>query len=246
MPGACRSQAGWPAAWMGGWTMKLAIVAASILLALAGRASAQPGMTPPVADSEEPPPPTRVMPASALDLEPAPAPTRVTALPAGERLSEEHALALSLGGTALSWGLMIGAMVIPDDGSGVTALMGTAGAVGSVFAPSFGHWYADTYATRGLMLRLGGMAGALAGALVALAEDPISFGHDDPPTAPNDPVIGPAIAIVGAGMFVAGTIDDIVTAPRRVRRMNREREAGVSLAPMVTQRSAGLALGGRC
>lgn len=225
--------------------MKLAIVAASILLALAGRASAQPGMTPPEADSEEPPPPTRVMPAPAPYFAPAPAPTRVTALPAGERLSEDHALALSLGGTALSWGLLIGAMVIPDDGSGVTALMGTAGAVGSVFAPSFGHWYADAHLTRGLGLRLGGMAVVLAGAFVAFTEDPITYGHDDPPTESNEPVIGPAIAIIGVGMFVAGTIDDIVTAPRRVRRLNREREVSVSLAPMVTHQSAGLALGGR-
>jgi len=214
----------WPTAWMSGSTMKLALVTASILLALAGRASAQPGMTSPGTTP-------------ALDAEAPPAPALG---PAGERLSEGHALALSLGGTALSWGMMIGAIYL--DRSEVSGLMGTAGAIGILVAPSFGHWYADAYFTRGLGLRLGGLGVILAGAVVAFMEDPPSFGHDDPQES-SDPVVGPAIAIVGAGMFVAGTIDDIVTAPRRVRRRNQGPD--VALAPVVTQHSAGLALGGR-
>jgi len=225
--------------------MKLAIISASILLALAGRASAQPGMTPPASDLDPVPPPTRVPPPPAADRESAPAPTRAMAPSTGARLDPSVAMGLSLGGTAVSWGLLVGSIYVARSGSSMAGLMGTAGAIGTVFAPSLGHWYADAYFSRGLGLRLGGMAVVLAGAIVAFAEDPITYGHDDPQTESNDPVIGPAIAIVGVGMFVAGTIDDIVTAPRRVRRLNREREVGVSLAPMVTHQSAGLALGGR-
>lgn len=208
--------------------MKLTALSASFLLALAGHASAQTGMTapgpPPARDAETP-------------SAPAPAP-----VPEGKRLSEGTALALSLGGTALSWGMLIGAVTI--DNSPVSRVMGTAGAMGIVAAPTFGHWYADTFLTRGLGLRLGGMLVALAGVVVAFTEDPpcLPFGDGSCP-AGDDPVVGTAIVFLGAGMFVAGTVDDIITAPRRVQRLNQAHN--VAIAPIVTQHSAGLALGGR-
>jgi hypothetical protein len=200
--------------------MKTAIVTGSLLLALAGRAAAQPGMTEPALDSAPPPPAAQA--------------------PAGEQLSESTALALSLGGTIGSWGLLLGSPFVP----GGEGLMVTAGGLGIFFAPSFGNWYAGQGFTRGLGLRLGGGAIVIAGAIVALMEDPISFGHDDGPEDEEPAVYGPAIAIAGLGLLAWGTVDDIVRAPGAARRKNRER-AGLALTPLVTPKAAGFVLGGR-
>jgi hypothetical protein len=54
---------------------------------------------------------------------------------------------------------------------------------------------------------------------------------------------GAVVMLGGFGLYLGGTVDDILTAPRRVERRNRER-AGLALAPVVTRSSAGLALGG--
>src|SRR5688500_14459968 len=98
-----------------------------VLVVFAGVANAQPG-----ANESIPPPVQRAAP---------------------ELLSENTALLLSLGGTLTSytmWGLA----------QGVTSyrLAGTlvlTGALGTLVAPSFGHWYAGKIFTRGLGLRLG-------------------------------------------------------------------------------------------
>lgn len=194
--------------------MKIAIVTGSILLALAGRASAQPGMEP--AGRSAPPP----------------APNQP-----GELKSEETALLLSLGGTVASWGLMLGASQVTDDPEAYSALA-TAGAIGMMFAPSVGHWYAGKFATRGMGLRALAAVTGLVGLAVALDQCPL-FSSE-----PCDGMTGAILILGSAGLFVGGTIDDIVTAPRRVRRLNRER-GGVAIAPTVTHHSAGLALGGR-
>ena len=207
--------------------MKTAFVTGSLLLALAGSAAAQPGMTPPApvpgSDAEAPPP---------------------SPPPADAELSEGTALALSLGGTIGSYSLLFGSALAGEGSAQAAGVMATAGALGVWLAPSFGHWYAGKYFTRGLGMRLGAGAVVVLGAVVALTEDPISFGHDDPPEEEEDAVIGPAIMIAGAALFVAGTIDDIVQAPRRVARLNRER-AGFAVAPLLTPGTAGFALTGR-
>lgn len=195
--------------------MKTAAVAASIILALAGSASAQPGMTEPV---------------------PAPAPAAPPA-PTGGELNEGTALALSLVGTVGSWALFIGSAYMSEGGDG-SGVLTTVGAIGVLVGPSIGHWYAGKYVTRGLGLRALGVAAAFTGAMVALSECGL-FSEE-----PCDPTGGETIALLGAGLFIAGTVDDIVTAPGRVRRHN-ERLAGLAVAPVLTQHSAGFAIGGR-
>ncbi len=50
--------------------------------------------------------------------------------------------------------------------------------------------------------------------------------------------------LIGAGaLLAAGTIDDLRTAPRAVRRRNQR--LGIGVAPVVIQPTAGVALGGR-
>jgi hypothetical protein len=53
-----------------------------------------------------------------------------------------------------------------------------------------------------------------------------------------------AFLVGGLVLYAAGTIDDIVTAPLRVRQHNRRLQQ-VQLAPMVAPGAAGVVLGGR-
>jgi hypothetical protein len=52
------------------------------------------------------------------------------------------------------------------------------------------------------------------------------------------------VLIAGALLYIGGTLDDIITAPLRVREHN-ERAASVGLAPLATRDALGLALAGR-
>jgi hypothetical protein len=112
-----------------------------------------------------------------------------------------------------------------------------------MLAPGFGHWYAGAYLTRGTMIRLAG--GALLGAAFYVAVEYSAIFKGDP--ADFDRGAADSFAylggLAGAVIIVGGTIDDVVTAPRRVRRLNRAR-AGVAIAPFVTPHATGLALGG--
>jgi hypothetical protein len=191
--------------------MKTAIITASLSLALAGTAAAQPGMT------------------SQVPGEPA--------ARAAEPLSENLALTLSLGGTLGSLGLMFGAASVGNGSESMAALMGTAGALGFVFGPSFGHWYARKYFTRGLGCRLVGGA-ALFGA-VALALE--NFGSSD-----DGPGESAVVGLVFSGLilYVVGTLDDIVTAPSRVRKHN-QRLKDIAVTPLAVSHGGGLGLTGR-
>jgi len=200
--------------------MKTSIMTAALCLATAGTAAAQPGMTSQVPD--EPQPEVRT----------------------AEPKSEHLALTLSLGGTLGSLGLMFGAASVGNgNGNGsMAAVMGTAGALGFVLGPSFGHWYAGKYFTRGLGCRLAG-GGALFGAMV-LALANYDGGQDAGAAEGLMDAAIPILMLTGAVLYVSGTLDDIVTAPRRVRRHN-ERLKDVAVAPLAVSHGGGLGLTGR-
>ena len=229
-----------------GATVKYAAIAASLLLALPGSASAQPGAAPvvPPSDVADDPPGQPPTPA------PAPAPvmwqapdSEVTPMappprPHGSWRSGSIALLLSISGTAISWGAMAGAADLPTP-------IGVLGVVGSAVAPSFGNWYAGKFFTRGLVVRLGGMAAFAAG--ISLLE-PIDFGwdHNESPEADSsNENVGGLLLVAGLLGFVIGTIDDIASGPGYVQKRNREHGYVFGLAPVVTQHSTGFALGGR-
>jgi hypothetical protein len=198
--------------------LKIAIAAASILLSLAVGVAAQPA-SPPLAAAPEPP------------------------VRAGAPLSEDVALSLSIGGTVASWGLLIGSVYLADRSTGAAVLSGTAGVAGVVIAPSLGHRYAGKLFTRGMKARLIGGLTAVVGLAVIVAQSNIFEG--DPADHPvGDSTAGKLIALAGAGLIVAGTIDDVITAPRRVRRHNRGLR-DVAVAPLAASGAAGLAVGGR-
>jgi hypothetical protein len=191
--------------------MRSALIAACLVLAMAGTAAAQPGMTVP---SASPPPPTPQQ---------------------GEELSESTAVWLSLGGTAASWTLLAVASKMDQGGSSNAGRIGTIGALGTLFAPSFGHWYARSFLTRGLGLRVAGAAAAFFGLslLLSQCEDECS----------GAPLAG-ALMLGGAGLYVGGTIDDIAAAPGKVRQYN-QRFQNVVVAPMIRADGSGLMIAGR-
>ena len=191
--------------------MRSAAPAALLVLALAGTAAAQPGMTAP---SPLPPPP----PAAA---------------PPGEELSETTALLLSLGGTAASWTLVGVAVKLDQDGNRSAGSVGAVGLVGTMFAPSFGHWYAHAFLSRGV--RAAGASTLLLALGVAVVEGV---------TGNANPRLAEGIAIAGAVLYVAGTVDDIVTAPASARREN-QRLQGLMVAPMIRPGGAGVMFAGR-
>lgn len=183
--------------------MRVAIAAGTVLLTLAAPAAAQPGAQPgtPVASPVERP------------------------------KSEGAALALSVGGTLVSGGILLAGLAITSE---ELSLVGVGGAV---TLPSLGHWYAGAYFTRGMALRLSGLAVFTIGGILWIVDNP----KDEPEV---DRSLWPGVILTaGAAAFIAGTIDDIITAPLRVQRRNEER--GLAITPIVSGGSAGLAIGGR-
>jgi hypothetical protein len=198
----------------GAAVMRAAIAIAWTVLALAGTAAAQPAGAPPGL--------TPALPA-------------VPPSPQGQddEVSESTALAIAVGGTVASYGMFVLAANV-DDHTAANTLVAV-GAAGALIAPSAGRWYARSARWRGLGLRLAGAGTAVLAAAAALSECGLfSSGH-------CQPTGGVVLGIAGAGLWVGGTIDDIVMAPRDARRHN-ERLRQVTLVPLVRPDDHGLGL----
>jgi hypothetical protein len=191
--------------------MSSAVYSALFVLAMAGNAAAQPGLAPPSASPPQP----------ALQ---------------GDELSETTALWLSLGGTAASWTLVALAADMDHRGSSKAGDIATIGAFGTLFAPSFGHWYARSLVTRGLGLRLAGAAAVFVGLGVVVGCDGECSG--------SEVDVALALALAGTGLYVGGTIDDIATAPGRARSYNH-RFQNVAVVPMIRRDNSGFMITGR-
>jgi hypothetical protein len=192
--------------------MRSAAIIASLVLGLAGTATAQPGLTPAASPALPPPP---AMP------------------PQGDALNENTALALSLGGTMASWSLILAASELSAQ-SRVAENLGWIGAAGVLLGPSFGHWYARSFVTRGLGLRIAGVVTTtVAFGYLAGCEDGCN----------HSGVLAGAL-LTGVGLMFAGTLDDIITAPGAARRYN-ERSGSFAVVPMVRRDASGVMLTGR-
>ncbi len=121
-------------------------------------------------------------------------------------------------------------------GIGAEATHGSANAAFGVIAvtalllgPSAGHWYVGEYVTKGMVVRLAGVA-----AIAALA---IGDPHVDPTVT--------IIALMGAaGLWTTGVLIDAATLPGAVQRFNDQHALGV--APLVTPEGIvpGVSIGG--
>ena len=190
--------------------MRSAIAAALLVVAMAGTSAAQPGVTSP---SIAPAPPTQ---------------------PHGEELSETTALSLSLGGTAAAWTVLLVGAELDHHGYGSAGAMEAIGGLGTLLAPSFGHWYAGAAGGRGLGLRAAGIGAAL----LALAYV-VTVCEDECSTGPAD-----GLLVVGAGLYLGGTLESIATAPGAARRQNH-RFQNVTIVPMIRGDRGGMAIVGR-
>jgi hypothetical protein len=209
--------------------MKLA-VAGLTLAALSTTAFAQPGNVDPQpypAPLEPQPYPADPQPYA---MAPQPRPQPVVA---HDTVDPGVATGLSLGGTALAWGMLI---VAGRDGNENEGLA-TAGAIGTMFAPSFGHWYAHHGFSRGLGLRLVGLTAAVIGFGMAL--DDLLAENDD-----GDEGAAAGLMLVGAGLYIGGTIDDIATAGSAARKYNSRFES-VGVVPTLNAHGGGVSLAGR-
>jgi hypothetical protein len=149
-------------------------------------------------------------------------------------LSPATAVLLSAGATVASWSVMLAAA---SDDSGRSDSLVLVGALGTLVAPSLGHWYARDYLTAGMGLRAVGAA-AMIGGVFAAFDDLFEDDRDD---SAADTAI-----VLGVIAYGAGTIYDIATAGRAAQRYNDQRHH-LALAPVVnpTTGSYGVALGGR-
>jgi hypothetical protein len=153
-----------------------------------------------------------------------------------EGKSEDTAMALSLGGTVVSWSILLGSRRIArghDDAFVATVATGLAGAL---IAPSFGHWYAGRGLTKGLQARLVGtamLAGAAALALQCIVNDEESSG----PCHETGMIV---LGVAGGIGVLYGTVHDLATARHSARHYNELR-----LVPVVHSTGGGLSLSGR-
>ena len=156
--------------------------------------------------------------------------------PPEDEVSETAALVLSLGGTAAAYGMIVAGTIVDNDSA--TQPLVTAGVLGTFFAPSFGHWYARSFATRGMGIRAAASAGMLVGGLIALSQCPL-FSEEPCDTTGAD------LLIIASGIaYAVGTVDDIVSAPRAAREYNRRGRSSLAIVPVARHDSGGFALVG--
>lgn len=187
--------------------MKLVAVAVAAAFAIPSVAVAQPGVT---------------------DPEPAPSPIVQAQV---DTVDENIAIGLSLGATVASWGLLL------VGGSADNETMTTVGAIGTMFAPSMGHWYSHQLLTRGMGIRALGLGVGAVGLSIALGQ---AFDHEDN----SDDSTVSLLLLAGAAMYIAGTVDDIATSGRAARKYNSRFE-NVNVVPQLTANGGGLAVVGR-
>jgi len=205
--------------------MRSAVCLASLVLATAGTAAAQPGAAAPAPTAPPGPSAAHVLELGPVE-EAAPAPPR-------EPVSETAALWIALGGTLAAWTAVAVGAELAHENNTWAGPVSVVGIGGTLLAPSAGAWYAHSGVSRGLGLRVAGIGLELTGVLLAArCEDECSS---------SGAMLVAGIALGGLALYAAGTIDDIVTAPGRARRYN-QRIQGVTVVPMISRDGPGVAL----
>jgi hypothetical protein len=147
------------------------------------------------------------------------------------------AFGLSFGAAVASWTVLGAGISMEQHNSPGASYVFGIGVLSTMFAPTVGHWYAHRSVTRGLGLRLTGTIAVAIGLRLAQAcEDECPDGYS---------ALLALLLFGGAGLHIAGTIDDVVTAPGAARRYNAQHDR--ILVPVVNPatRSFGLAFTGR-
>lgn len=151
---------------------------------------------------------------------------------AEEAKDPDVALGYSIGGTALSAGMVLVGVTMPEvNGEQLVTL----GVLSSLVTPALGHWYAGDYLTWGMAVRLAGGAVAIAGVAQSFCWENCT-GNEG----------GGALILAGLGVYAGGVVLDIATAPRAARKWNNAH--GMQVAPTMVSTggspAVGLGLGG--
>jgi hypothetical protein len=174
--------------------------------------------------------------------QPAAVPVKLPSVPLaqqarGDGLSEGMAFGLSFGAAVASWTVLgAGISMEQHNSQGARYVLGI-GVLSTTFAPTIGHWYAHRSVTRGLGLRLAGAAAVAIGFPLAVAcEEDCPGGYS---------AVLALLLLGGVGLHIAGTIDDVVTAPRAARSYNAQHDRIVVPIVNPATGSFGLAFSGR-
>lgn len=154
-------------------------------------------------------------------------------------LDEDLAFALSGSATLASVGVIaVGGLATrfpAVEDLGTAAIIG--GSLCFLAAPSVGHWYVGDVGTPGLYLRIGGVAGLVAGyALVT------SRSEDEPNEHGTATTV---LFITSASAVLAGTIWDIASADNAARAHNEKLQLSPTALTTPTGMVGGLALSAR-
>lgn len=116
--------------------------------------------------------------------------------------------------------------------TGIAQKLAIGAAASTVLTPTIGHWYAGRPVTRGLGVRLAGLAAMTVGAAIWAEKWDNAPGNDTSPAG--------TFMALGAVAFVIGTVDDIATAPAAARATRRD----VGVAPLLKRDAVLLMIAG--
>ena len=157
-----------------------------------------------------------------------------------ELKSENVATNASIAGTFAPIAMLVAASQVNDDKT--SDALALAGAAGLLLAPSAGHWYSGQLMTRGLGLRLGGVAVTSGAILLAMGDSCVPLCDGQTSDLDGDDSMLVVIGLAGAGLFAAGVIHDIVTADDAARDYNNEQARRVTIAPTAGRDQMGVAV----
>lgn len=163
----------------------------------------------------------------------------LAATPAAAEKSRKKALVLAGVGTGVSSALVLSSFLIKADEGTVFAPTFYAGLGSSVITPSLGQWYAGTWLTIGMAVRLAA-AGMAAYAIAQRRDDPCFV--DPTQNCPTLTGAGFTMLSLAAIAYIGGVAYDVIDTPKAVERHNRTH---AMITPTATDRFVGIALVGR-
>jgi hypothetical protein len=165
-----------------------------------------------------------------------------SASPAHAEKQESVSFGLAAGGTAVSSGLAVAAILFHGEFDEYNKPMLIAGLGSAVITPSLGHLYSEQWLTVGMGIR--GVAGALAVWGLSMTDDAPCV-SDPTKNCPTTTGGGLTLVSLAAIAFIGGVAYDVRDSRDAATRYNKKHGSGTALAPTAVPHGAGLSLVGR-